>query len=416
SGTVTKNETYAQVAREIFAYVLRDMTDSEGGFYSAEDADSEGVEGKFYVFSQSEVLATLGSEQGPLFCEIYGVSEAGNFREEATGEQTGLNILHLEKAIPVVAAAKDLDPTVLKDLLRHMREKLLAARNERVRPYRDDKILTDWNGLMISALAYGSQVLAEPRYADAADRAASFLLEHLARKDGRLLHRFRAGSAGILAHHDDYAFLCLGLMDLYESTLEARWLNEAKRLAHDMIRLFWDEGEGGFFLSGADAEHLITRTKEVYDGATPSGNSVATLVLLRLGHLLSDPELEEKGGECLRVFSGRLARDPMAYPCMLTALDFALGPRREVVLAGRKDNPATMRLLRVIYGRFRPNTVLAFHPMGEKAREIEALIPYLKEQTALRGEPAVYVCEGYTCKQPVTTVEELKKLLEPSPR
>ncbi|MHC4861286.1 MAG: thioredoxin domain-containing protein, partial [Planctomycetota bacterium] len=250
---VTGKPVYADLARDVFRYVLRDMTDEKGGFYSAEDADSEGVEGKFYVWTRDEILEVLGEADGELFAKVYDVKADGNFREEASGEETGTNILHLERPLEETAGELGTDAAGLAKRLAPMREKLFAVRERRIHPLKDDKILTDWNGLMIGTLAYAGRTLDEPRYTEAARKAADFLLTTMV-SDGRLLHRYRGGQASILAFLDDHAFLTLGLLDLYEATFEERWLAEAKRLAGETIRLFWDESAGGFLFSGKDGE------------------------------------------------------------------------------------------------------------------------------------------------------------------
>jgi len=410
---VTGRREYATVAREIFRYVLRDMTDERGGFYSAEDADAEGVEGKFSVWPKEEVLRVLGKEDGEFFSEVYGVEEGGNYREEATGELTRSNILHLPRPIESVARELGVEPAALEERLAAMRVKLFVARERRVHPHKDDKIMTDWNGLMISSLAYGGQVLDEPVYIEAASRAASFLLETMER-GGRLLHRYRAGEAGIKGYLNDYAFLCLGLLDLYEATFQVRWLREAGRLAEEMVRLFWDEEARGFFFSGRDGERLVAQTKDIYDGALPSGNSAAALVLLRLARLTMDAGLEERARETLASFSGQIEHYPMGYPASLMALDFELGPVKEVVLAGDRADPMIEAMRRAIYRRFLPDKVLALHPMGPDGAEIEGLVPFLKQQQAIGGAATAYVCVNYTCKLPTADLEEMVQLLDES--
>jgi len=408
---VTGDERYAAVARDTFRYVLRDMTDPGGGFYSAEDADSEGEEGKFYVWTRAEVLEVLGEEDGEVFCAVYGVTEDGNYAEEATGEVTGANILHLPRALSAAARDLEADGEVLEERLQAMRERLFAVRERRIHPLKDDKILTDWNGLMISALAYGGQALGEDRYTQAARDAAEFITGTMLR-DGRLLHRFRRGDASIKAYLDDYAFLAMGLLDLYETTFEVRWLSEARRLAREMLRLFWDADQSAFLFSAADGEELITETKELYDGAVPSGNSVATLLLLRLGRLTTDAAFTEAADETMEHFSAQIDQHPMGFPFMLMALDFAVGPSREIVLAGDPAGEGVRAMSRAVHRRFLPTKVLALHPAGEGAEEVRALVPFLEQQRAIDGRGTAYVCEDYTCKRPTTDVDQLISLLE----
>ncbi|MBI4613669.1 MAG: thioredoxin domain-containing protein [Planctomycetes bacterium] len=407
---VTGEERYAEVARDMLRYVLRDMTDASGGFYSAEDADSEGVEGKFYLWTEQEILRLLGREDGTLFARVYGVTQDGNYREEASGGETGENILHLPAPVAEVAADLDLDQAPFEERLEVMRRKLFEARERRVHPHRDDKILTDWNGLMIWALAYAGRVLGEPAYVERARRAAEFLLGTM-QSEGRLLHRYREGNASIPAFLDDHAFLSLGLFELYQATFEARWLGEARRLCREMVKLFWDGERGGFRLVGEGGEQLITETKELYDGAIPSGNSAATLALSVVGRLTMDGDLERHAEQNLKFFAGQIDPFPMGYPFMLMALDFALGPSKEVVLAGDPTAPDLIAMRRALDRGFFPNMVVALHPPGDGAREIEEIIGFLEGQDALEGNATAYVCENYACNLPTTDPVEMLRLL-----
>lgn len=382
----TRKEFYAGIARDIFRYVLRDMTSPEGGFYSAEDADSEGEEGKFYVWRPEEISKILGAEGAKEFNSYYGVTDEGNFEHAASI----LSVLGKE-------TPKDVDA---------MRQKLFEVRKKRIPPYKDDKVLTAWNGMMISALAHGARVLNDPAYAVSAAKAAEFILKRL-QKDGRLLRRWREGESAVAAFQDDYAFFALGLVDLYEATFEARWLEEAKRLTDQMIQLFWDEEGKGFFYTASDAEKLIARTKEYYDGAVPSGNSIAALLLLRLSRMTGNSGYETKAAETARSNGASLAQYPVAYPQMLIALDFAEGPSREIVLAGEKETP----LAGVLHENFDPHRVYLYHPEGAGAGAIEKLAPFIRSQKKVNGKTAVYVCKNQSCELPVTTPEELRKLL-----
>ncbi len=387
----TGREEYAQTARGIFDYVLRRMTGSGGGFYSAEDADSlepgteEKKEGAFYVWTARELEEVLGKKDAEAFGLLYGVQLHGNAAHDPQGEFAGKNILYRARSGEEPAGAK---------------QKLLAARDRRPRPHLDDKVLADWNGLMIAGFAFGAQVLDEPRYAEAARRAADFILTKMVRKDGRLLHRYRDGEAAIPGHLEDYAFLIHGLVDLYEATFEPRYLAEAKRLTGEMVRLFWDDTAGGFFLTGTDAEKLLVRQKELYDGAIPSGNSVAALDLIRVGRLTSEKGLEEKAARLTEAFGGQVSRQPSAFPQLLIALDFALGPSSEIVIAGPADAPETKEMLKTLRGRFFPNKVVSLHPPGD------ADFPMID------GKPTCYVCQNYACDLPTTDLEKLKNLLK----
>ncbi len=441
---VTGKSQYAEVARDIFEYVLRDMrdrapqgqgsaargqtraADATGAFHSAEDAGEVGKEGEYYVWTPQEIDAALKSTDAELFKRFYGVTPSGNFEH-------GTTILSIAKPLEEFATAEGLSLEEARAKLNAARAKLLAARSQRERPHRDDKILTDWNGLLIGALAYGARSLDEPRYAQAAREAASFLLERLqaaspaaggtpspagkvpARsRNGRLLHRYRDGEASIPAFLDDYAFLAGGLTDLYEATGEARWLAEAKRLTQEMVQLFWDDKAGGFFFSGDQNERLIAQTKELYDGALPSGNSVAALDLVRLGQLTMDKELQDHAERLVQAFSGQANQASSAFPQFLIALDFWLGPSQEIVIAGDPDSADTRQMLRAVYGRFLPRAVLAVHPVGEAAQAVEALVPFIKEQRPLQDKATAYVCKSYVCNLPTTDLAKLTASLDAS--
>ena len=402
---VTGEAEYAAVARDIFAYVERDMTAPEGGFYSAEDADSEGEEGKFYVWTPEEVKAVLGPDEGAFFAGVYDVTSEGNF-------EGGRSILNLKRRLAAVAAEPRTEVEELESRLAADRLKLLAARRKRVRPHLDDKILTDWNGLMIGALALGARVLGEPAYREAAERAADFAWRRLRRADGRLLKRWRAGEAAIPGYLDDYAFLAWGQLELYGATFDPEHLERARTLARDMVRLFRDAEGGGFYFAGTDAESLIVRTQEIYDGAVPSGNAIAALVLLRLGDLTADPELGRQGRETVDAFAAALAASPTAFPQLLLALDFALGPTTEVVLAGDPGSPDLRAMLAGLDRRFLPRTVVAVRPPGAAGERMVALAPFLAAHEARDGRATAYVCRNYACSLPTSDPAAMLAQLE----
>ena len=400
---VTRKKHYAKVTREIFDYVLRDMTDPKGGFYSAEDADSEGKEGLFYIWEVKEIKEVLGTEKAKIFNEYYGVTESGNFED-------GKSILNITKSVEELAKQFKQDRKVIESILQEWRLQLLEHRSKRVRPHRDDKIIVSWNGLMISSMAYGGAVLQEAKYVSAAEKAAEFILENL-QKNGRLGRYYRAGKVVEPGFLDDYAFMIIALLDLYEATFDARWLVEAGELAEQMIELFGDESSGGFYLVGEGAEHLIVRSKPGYDGAVPSGNSVAALVLLKLGRLTMNQRYIDRAKQVLDAFSRRIQQSPASLSAMLIALDFWIGPTQEIVIAGDRRRQDTKEMLRLIHGKFLPNTVILFHETGQAGEAIEKIVPFLKGQTAIDDKVTVYVCKNYVCKQPVNEVDALETLL-----
>jgi len=390
----TGNEFYGAVAEEIFEYVLRDLVSPEGGFYSAEDAHSEGEEGTFYVWTKDEIKEALGEADSRVFCERYGVTGHGNFE--------GKNVLHISSETGADEGS-----------LGTMKEKLFELRAKRPRPMLDDKILADWNGLMIAALARGARVTGKPEYAAAAAKAADFILGGMRTSEGRLLHRYRDGESAIPGYLDDYAFLIWGLIELYEATFDAKWLSEALALTGGMLELFGDskEGKGGLFFTGSDAEKLIVRTKEIYDGAVPSGNSVAALALLRLGRMTGRTELESAADALMEEFSGKLAGSPIAYTQMLIALDFALGPGREYVIAGGSGADDTESMIRLLAGRFMPRAVTLFRPAGDGAGDIIGLAPMLEGMAAVDGKSTAYICENFRCSAPVVGAAGMEKRL-----
>ena len=404
----TGKKLYGEAAREIFTYVLRDMTAPDGGFYSAEDADSEGREGWFYLWTPDEVHRVLGPELGELFCRYYDISSAGNFEH-------GKNIAHITSPMQSFAEQRGLQLEELQRLLEDARNRLHAAREERVHPLKDDKILTSWNGLMIAALAKGYQVLGDSAYAAAAGKAANFLLETMRDPSGRLLRRYRDGQVAYRGYLDDYTFLVWGLLDLYEAAFDIRYLEEALRLNGEMLELFWDEPNGGCFFTAHDGEQLIVRDKDIYDGAVPSGNSVAALNLLRLSRMTGDVSLEQKAERMLQAFSGLVGDYPMAYTQFLNAVEFALGPAQEIVIAGDPASPVTKEMQAVVQRAFLPNRVLLFKPVGAEGERLAAVCAYAQSLHPVDRQPTAYICENYACQKPITAIDELRQSLGGAP-
>jgi uncharacterized protein YyaL (SSP411 family) len=395
----TGTPDYARTAREIMEYVLRDMTAPHGGFYSAEDADSEGAEGKFYVWSQDEIEQALDKEEAALAVDIYNITASGNFSDEETGQRTGHNILYRDRQASHTARAS-------------IRAKLYAAREKRVHPHKDKKILTDWNGMMIAALARAAQVFDDASYAEAAGRAVDFILHSLQREDGRLLHRFCDNHAGIPAHLDDYAFFIWGLIELYEATFDTRYLRTALVLSTDMTDHFWDESKGGFFFTADDGDTLIIRQKEVFEGAIPSGNSIAMWSLLRLGLMTSNTNYTERASRIGGTFYGSIAQSPAQYTQMLSALDFAFGPSFEIVIVGDPDARETRSMLTALRSRFIPNKVVMFRSSREESPEIHEIAPFLRELAVPEGGASAYICDYDSCRIQGADVEQVLRFLD----
>ncbi len=405
---ITAKEQYARIAREIFDYVLRDMTDPAGGFYSAEDADSEGHEGTFYLWEPQQTASVLNQDEARLFNAYYGVTEQGNFE----GNKTILSIVTSTEQLTKEFGKNH--GMILNTLTRAV-TKIFAARAKRVRPHCDDKVIAGWNGLMISSLAYGGAVLQEKKYTNAAVRCADFVLNTLY-ANRRMRRYYRNRQVVGKAYLDDYAFVVMGLMDLYQATFETKWLIAAKKLSEEMIELFGDAEQGGFFLAGKDDEKLIARTKPGSDGAIPSGNSAAAFVLLKLGRLTMNEQFVSLGVKTLEAFSRQLEESPTYSSLMVEALSFQLGPIREIVIAGTSDAADTRRMLDLIGGKFLPNEVVLLHDSGKADTFLYEIVPFVRNQTAVEGKATAYVCEDYACKRPVTDIREFESLLEQSPR
>jgi len=391
----TREPLYKEVALEVATYVLRDLASSEGGFYSAEDADSEGEEGRFYVWGVDELKTALNVDEYKLIAETYGVREEGNYRDEATGTSTGKNILHTYPETPSQET---------RDAVERVNSKLFQIREKRERPLLDDKTLVDWNGLMIAALAYASRALGAKELLSEAARAAEFILGYM--WDGeRLLHRYRDGEAAIPGFLEDYAFFVWGLTELYLSSYELRYLEKALELTRAAIDRLWDSEGGGFYFAGED-EALPARRKELHDGAKPSGNSVMLLNLLRLSRLTGRAELEEKAGRLAEAFSFTVKGSPHAYTFFLCGLDFSLGPSHEVVLTGEYPDDVKT-LYEAIWKRYLPNTVVF-----TRTEESVKLAGYTDDMKPIEGLGTAYVCSNFTCEKPTIDVDKMLSQLD----
>ena len=390
---ITGEDIFAQTAREIFTYVLRDMTASEGGFFSAEDADSEGEEGKFYIWTEQEIKEVLGEDYGREFNDIFSITTQGNYRDESSGKETGLNIPHL----------KNYNANGSNDF-ESAREKLFNIREKRIHPLKDDKILTDWNGLMIAALAKAAIVLNEPGYLDAAEKAAKFVL-HSISKGERLLKRYRNGVAALDAHLDDYAFMAWGLLELYEATFATKYLSQALDLMNIMVEDFWDDKNGGFFLGSDQSEKLIVRSKTAYDGAIPSGNSVAVMNMVKLTRITGNTKWAELAEKTIRAFSEDVNRTPTGYTLMLTGFMFDTQNSKEIVIVGDSRNRNTTKFLHTIRASYAPHKVLLFKDTSVSDNRLEQLANWTSTQNSINGKPTAYVCKNFACNQPTSDIQ-----------
>ena len=418
---ITHDEFYASIARSTLDYVLRDMTHPEGGFYSAEDADSvidpahphDKGEGAFYIWSAPELQQLLGERLYHIFAFRYGVESDGNVREDPHGEFTGKNILYVRHTLAETAQNFCLSEDATKAQLEKAVTQLLEARSKRIRPHLDDKILTAWNGLMISAFAKGAQVLDEPRYLTAAQRATQFIFSRMFQPAATtLLRRYRDGEAAIDGFLDDYAFFIAALLDLYEADFNPQHLERALALAGKMRDLFEDPSNGGFFSTAAGDSHLVLRIKDDYDGAEPSGNSIALLDLLRLAHFTDRAEFRDAAGRTLRAFASKIAAQSVAVPQMLVALDYSQCIRKEVVIAGDPQADLTRAFLRKLRGRFLPHTIALLADSDETRARLAPIFPSAAHMRPIDGRPTAYACENYACKLPTSDISKLDELLQ----
>jgi len=393
---LTHEDWARKVAEGILDYVAREMTDAGGGFYSTQDADSEGVEGKFFVWSLAEIDSLLGKRNAALFAPYYNITPEGNFE--------GDNILNIKQDIAEVAAREKLTIEELEGSLLNARKILFAAREKRVKPARDEKVLTAWNGLMLASFAEAGAILGRPDYSAIAKKNARFVLSSL-RRDGLLLRSSKDGESKLNAYLEDYSFYIDGLLSLFETTGELEWFGAARDLCDVMITEFWDDQEGGFFFTGDSHEQLIVRAKDFFDNATPSGNSVAAEVLLRLGLLMTNQDYQRRAITILRLTANSMLRYPSGFGRLLCGLDFHLDSPKEIALIGAPDSPHTISLAREIWSSYLPNKVVAqASPHDDPAANP---IPLLNDRGELDGRPTVYVCEHFACKNPVTTPAQL---------
>jgi uncharacterized protein YyaL (SSP411 family) len=409
---VTGDELYGRIARETLDYVLREMTEKEGGFRSATDADSDGREGVYFVWRKSELEGLLGDD-ADLFARAYGVTADGNFEDvhhpRAPGEE-GMNVLHLPAPLDEVAKREGLPRQEIEERLARCRSILFERRKGRTYPGLDDKVLTGWNGLMIGAMAYAGRALAEPRWIEGAERAADFVSRELRDGDGRLLRTHRGGESKIPAFLEDYALLASAFLDLYEATFDLRWFREASALAAEMNRLFWDEVNGGWYHTAADGEELVARMKSPTDDSVPGGNGAAAQLMVRLYTMTGDRDWLDRADRAIRLFRDAIERIPGGTTGLILALDTLLHDDGEIAFVGDPSDDATKALIRSVYDSFLPGTVLALLDPAEAA-DAEATIPLLRGKTLVDGAEAVYLCRNFACEAPVSTVEALERAL-----
>ncbi len=392
---ITQEEFYRRIAVETLEYILREMTDDSGGFYSTQDADSEGVEGKFFVWTPDEVAEILGEEEGAIFNTYFDITQHGNFEER--------NIPNVKREASAVTENLEISEDRLADVIERGRKKLFEFREKRIKPGRDEKVLTAWNGLMLAAFADAAGVLESDRYLEAAKRNADFILAEL-QKDGRLLRTWKDGKAKLNGYIEDYTNFADGLLRLFEVSGEAKYFEEARRLADTMIGEFWDQENGGFYFTSNDHEELIVRNKDYFDNATPSGNSVGADVLLRLARFSGDERYERFAVTILKLAASKIKQYPQGFGRALAATEFYLADKKEIVILGPKGN----ELAREVSSRYMPDTVTVLSD-GITTPVID--VPLLKDRKMLEGKATAYVCRNFLCERPTTEIGEMKELL-----
>jgi len=398
--TLTREPLFKSVIEETLGYLLREMFHPQGGFYSTQDADSEGDEGKFFVWTGEEINRLLGEADGEIFCRMYDVGEPGNF--------DGKSILHPILTVDQASKFFRKESSEIQDLVANAKRKLFVEREKRIKPFRDEKIITAWNGLMLSGLAEAIKIIDNPAALDAARKTVEFIFTKMFRDDF-LLHSYKDGQAKLLGYLDDYAFLAVGLLDLYEAMFERSYLDRAIQLTDIMLREFWDERDGGFFFTGKSHEQLISRAKPIFDASIPSGNAMATQLLLRLNHFTGKDQYRASAEKILRSYYDAMESQPFGFAHMLCALDLYLQGAKEIVIVGNPDEAAVRKFIDEINSIYLPNKVILTVRPGASLSQIS---PLLEGKTALDGKPTVYVCENSTCSAPVTSAAELRSLLE----
>ena len=396
----TQKPFYRDIATETLDYVLREMYDAEnGGFYSTQDADSEGVEGKFFVWEPNDVEDIIGEENAEIFCEYYDITPQGNFEGE--------NILQVQAPPDIFARKLRMEVEELEALLADGRQKLFEEREKRIKPGLDDKILTSWNGIMIRGMAMGYQLTGKPEYLEACEKSAEFVLTTLSQDNGLLLRTYRSGKSHLNAYLEDYAYFISGLIALYEASFEPRWLTEAERLAHLMIDQFGDDAGDGFFFTGKAHETLIVQSKSAYDGATPSGASMAIHSLLRLAKHLDKPEFHDKAVETLLLYFHQMEGMPSGSGQLLCELAFLLSTPKEIAIVGEKGDTKTEAMLGALHDTYQPNKIIALSESADGQT-----LPLLAGKPQVDNTATAYVCENYVCQAPTTDVEAFVELLQ----
>ncbi|MFW6124250.1 MAG: thioredoxin domain-containing protein [Acidobacteriota bacterium] len=408
---VTGNQNYSITAQKILDYIAVYMTHESGGFYSAEDADVQEKEGLFYLWKRDEINKALDREEAEIFCAFYHVNPEGNFPYQESYHKN-MNILHMRESLSSLSQKFNTDENKLRDILDTAKSKLLKTRDKRVRPFLDDKIITSWNSLMISAFSQGYQVLGDNSYLRHAQEAAQFIIHNLQNKEGFLFHTYRSGKKKHFAFLEDYAFFIRSLIDLYESDFNEEWILHAEKFTNDMISLFWDPKKGHFTNTSPYHQNQIVRTITPNDSAVPSPSGVSVEILIKLGHLFQKKDYLERSKKILQSINKQMSKYPQSYMKMLLNVSCLIDPIKEVAVVGKKNSAQTQKFLRAIRKRFMAHHILALHdPENKESQKLSTRIPLLRNKKLINEKPAVYICENYSCKNPVTSSEKLEEQL-----
>jgi uncharacterized protein YyaL (SSP411 family) len=407
---VTKKPLFKKTVKEIIEYIHRDMTSKEGGFYSAEDADSEGEEGKFYTWGYDDLKLVLTEDEFDIITKYYNIKKDGNFISEPA-QTTRNNIFYQLISTDEYSKFYQINEKDFLEKVEIIRKKLFQIRKKRIHPEKDDKILTDWNGLMIAGLAKAAQVFNKKDYVEKAEKALNFILKNMMKNNCELLHRYRNGEVKISGFADDYAFLIWGLIELYLATFNPKYLKISLVLNDYLIDHFWDKKNGGLYFTSDTNEKLLTRTKEIYDGAIPSSNSVTMYNLIRLARITGNKDLEKKAKQIGNTFSEQITQMPSGYTQLIISLDFIIGPSFEIVIVGNKDNKDTQKIIKSINSIYLPNKVVILKEPNSKNKLIEEIVPFIKDYSQIKNQATIYVCKNQKCQLPTTDIEKMKHLI-----
>jgi uncharacterized protein YyaL (SSP411 family) len=403
----TINKLFLETAEEILSYVMREMTSPKGGFYSAEDADSEGEEGKFYIWTKDEII-NLTNEDPDFALKLFNIKKEGNWTDPVSSDKNKTNILHMEKTLGEIAEDFKSPPEPVKERLKKLRDQLFDHRERRIHPFKDDKILTDWNSLMITAFSKAAQVTGNDLYVSYASNAANFISENLTDESGKLLHRYRDGNSSIKGNLDDYAFYIQALLDIYETTFSIEDLKNAKYMLDIALNDYWDEETGGFYFSSKDSGELIANQKEIYDGAIPSGNSIMILNLLRMSKMTANADYEEKAMMINRAFSSLISKSPTAFSQALTGYDFAFGPTFEIVISAIEYDHYANIVVKEIRKHYVPSKIVL---LKTATNNLQNIAPYISGQNPIDGKTVVYLCRNFSCDFPITDYKKIGEVL-----